>query len=123
VRVETRSGGRTQTLSVRLGPAPETPPRDRTTLRDGRLRGATVSSINPAVIEERGLPLTSVGVLVEAATGRAQAVGLRAGDLVLSANRRAIETVADLRRLALSRGRLALEILRGEQRGVLVVGG
>ena len=107
--------------SVRLIAAPELPDRDARDLgpRDG-LPGLSVVTVNPAVIEELGLPVSTSGVLVTRVRGAASQVGLRRGDVVLGVNgtevNRSRDLVTALRR---ARGGTELEVLRKGKRGTI----
>ncbi len=85
--------------------APETPPRDPLTITSDRnvFDGLALSRINPAVIEEMGLPAAAKGVVVTATHGSAGQTGLKPGDVILGINGRAIHTPADVRRAGLDR--------------------
>ena len=115
--------GREKRASVRLAPAPEQPPRDLTTLRaPGILRGLTVMNVNPAVVEEFGLPLSAEGVLVAGVEGPARRTGLRPGDLILAVNGREVPTVRALEKALRRGGPLTLEVEREGLRGRIRLG-
>jgi Do/DeqQ family serine protease len=92
-------GGKRQTLTVKLVPAPETRPRDTVALA-GRtpLTGLTVMNLSPAVSEELSLDVGTDGVVVaeieEGST--AQRVGFQKGDIVQMLNGDRIATTRDL---------------------------
>ncbi|MEM6905567.1 MAG: trypsin-like peptidase domain-containing protein, partial [Pseudomonadota bacterium] len=112
--------GRAEEAEILLAPAPDEPPREITLLRAGLLAGVTVANINPAVIEELGLPLTARGVLVANLAGPARRSGLRRGDIVLAVEGAPVSRVSDL--IDLGGAPLVLEIQRGEQRGTIRLG-
>ncbi len=115
---------RQRRATVVLAPAPEDPPRDVTTLHEPRmLRGLTVMNVNPAVIEEFGLPLSTKGVMVAGVEGPALRTGLRPGDLILAVNGRDVTTVRGFRRAVVRGGPLELEVERQGLRGVVRLGG
>ena len=116
-----RNGAERQ-ATIRLAQAPDQPPRDALTIEGGRLRGLSVSNINPAVIDEFGLDLDAEGVLVLRARDRARRVGLRPGDILRAVNDRAVTRTRDLPSLV-SGGSMVLEVQRGTQRGTIRVGG
>jgi Do/DeqQ family serine protease len=123
-RVRYLREGREHEAAVRLGPAPEEPPRDQTVLREPPwLRGLTVLNVNPAVIEEAGLPLSAGGVLVAGVAGPAAGTGLRPGDLILGVNGEAIASVAELKRALRGAGQLVLHVERDGERGSIRLGG
>lgn len=75
--------GATSEIAVTLTAAPETPPRDRrVTGRAAALPGLALVTINPAVIDEYGLPLAASGVLIEKPGPYGGRAGLRAGDIL-----------------------------------------
>jgi Do/DeqQ family serine protease len=93
-------------VEVRLGPAPDVPPRDTLTVtEDVILRGATLARINPAVIAELHLPLDAAGVVVLDARDFAREVGLQTGDILLGINGVEVATPADALALARDPGR------------------
>ena len=111
--------GEPHSVSVRLAAAAEQPPRDRRTFgpEDG-LPGLTVVNVNPAVIDEIGLPVTSRGVLVVGALGPAQRLGLRPRDFIRKVGDDAVSDVAGLAgRLRAAHGQVTLEVERDGQRG------
>jgi Do/DeqQ family serine protease len=107
--------------SVRLAAAAERPPRDLRTLgpEDG-LPGLTVMNVNPAVIDEVGLPVTSRGVLVVGARGAAERLGLRSRDFVRKVGDGSVADVAALAELLrAARGLVVLEVERDGRLGQL----
>jgi len=113
-----------RTAEVTLAAAPESPPRDRTTLQAPRdLRGLTVMNVNPAVIEELDLPQASAGVLVAGVDGPARRSGFRPGDIILSVDGAAVGTVEVLGRILPRMGRAVIGVERDGRRGRLDVGG
>ncbi|MGB1027853.1 MAG: trypsin-like peptidase domain-containing protein, partial [Rhodospirillaceae bacterium] len=92
-------GGGLKTLTVRLGPPPEDPPRQTTTLSGPNpLAGATVANLNPALGEEIGLQKLINGVIVldVPQASIAARAGLEQGDLVRGLNGVDIHSVDDL---------------------------
>jgi len=113
-----------RTAAVALAAAPERPARDRTTLRRPRgARGLTVVNVNPAVIDQYGLPLSSTGVLIEAVDGPAARSGLRPGDLVFAVDGHRINGVPALKSALQRSDRPVLDVQRGGERGRLQIGG
>ena len=111
--------GEPVTLSFRLIPPPEIPPRNQTVL-EGRhpLAGAQIVNISPAVAEEHGLDEGLQGVLVTGVSrgSWASRIGLRNGDIVLGVNGEKAGTVAEVRRLTSAPQEVwRLEILRGQR--------
>jgi Do/DeqQ family serine protease len=97
--------------------APETPPRDTTTItKDSPLEGLTVSRINPAIIAAIGLPTMAEGIVVEKVDGVAAQIGFRPGDILVSVNGVAIATPADAEEAAKGQNRVwDITIERGGQ--------
>ncbi|GAA0772021.1 Do family serine endopeptidase [Roseibium denhamense] len=88
-------GGRQQTISINLQPAPETVPRDTRELTDySPFEGSTVMNLSPAVSEEIGLEGVFEGVVISdvARGSTADRVGLRERDVIRAINDRAVET-------------------------------
>jgi Do/DeqQ family serine protease len=107
----------TSTVDVALIAPPDSPPRDPVTIRDPvALRGLTVVRINPAVSAELGLTTDTSGVVVTDAQDMAAQVGLRAGDVVLAINGRAITGPRDVRVASGEQTRRwAIDVNRGGQ--------
>ncbi|MBL3570326.1 serine protease [Rhodovulum sulfidophilum] len=112
---------RPRTARVDLIAPPETPPRDPLTVRgQGVLAGLSVVNLNPAVLQENGLPSGLAGVLVTDPGSVGGRVGLAPGDILLQINDRPIATTADVARAAREGGRSwYVEYLRGGRRSVL----
>jgi S1-C subfamily serine protease len=112
-------GGRTLQLPVKLGPAPETRPREPVTIRNrSPLGGLTVVNMSPAVAEELGVETAGEGVVVsEVEEGsNAQQIGFQKGDLILQINNDRPATSKDVERLTRDRQyRWILQISRGGQ--------
>ncbi|MCQ0093687.1 trypsin-like peptidase domain-containing protein [Roseovarius sp. M141] len=112
-------GGVQRDIAVPMQRAPESPPRATlTTGARAALPGVTLSTINPAVMAEYDLPLTaSSGVLVVDPGEIGARAGLRAGDTLLSINGAEVATSTDASAaLERARGRLALDVQRGQRR-------
>ncbi len=93
-----RSGKKTQ-VSVRLVPAPETPPRDPVTIdTPSPFMGATIVNLSPATAEEYSVEGSSQGVVISQIAPDSQAAQLnfQRGDVVLSINDAKIETTRDV---------------------------
>ena len=85
--IEYRRGEKTFETRVRLIAAPETVPRQRTTLKSfSPLQGMTIGNLSPAVTEELGLPTDLTGIVVEdIAKGPTQRL-FQNGDVILAVN-------------------------------------
>ena len=111
-------GGKPGRRSATLIAPPEIPPRD-TALLTGRqpFAGATVANLSPALAEEIGFDdAAAEGVVVLAIEPRTRAdrLGLRHGDIIVSIGDRPVDTVARLKRLvAESRRSWKVSIKRG----------
>jgi len=96
-----RGGARSEVVATIAAP-PEQPPRQLTTLT-GRhpLSGAAIANLNPAFADELGLDPTQRGVVVSALRSGsvAERLGLEPGDMLVSINKRPIESVAQLQQL------------------------
>ena len=76
--------GSERTADVRMSQAPNVPQPDQRELsRSDGLPGLTIININPRVIDELDLPVSSKGVLVLQAQGPARRIGLQRGDIIL----------------------------------------
>jgi len=87
------------TLEFPVVPAPETPPRDETTLTgDHPLAGAVVANLSPALAEARDRPGAWEGVIVTDIKRGSPAHRLRfeAGDILIAVNDYQVENVAGL---------------------------
>ena len=95
-------GTRRQTLQVKLGPAPETRPRDVLKVR-GRspFVGATLVNTSPAVAEEIQVDLPAEGVAVADIdeNSNANRAGFRKGDVIVGVNGNPITSTKDLDRM------------------------
>lgn len=91
--------GQPQTAAVRLIKAPETTPRDTSTI-DGRnpLQGVTVANLSPALADELQVGVTK-GVMITELSRRSIAarLGFMPGDVIKQVNGRKITTVASLK--------------------------
>lgn len=108
-------------VEVPLIAAPDRPPREmRTTSVNAALPGLELSNINPAVIAELGLPLSSEGVAVTDPGPTGPRVGLVRGDILRAINDVAVtDTQSAVRLLEKASRWLALEVQRGTQRRVM----
>ncbi|HLQ18582.1 MAG TPA: trypsin-like peptidase domain-containing protein [Tabrizicola sp.] len=107
--------GTVSETTVNLAPAPDVPDRAVTrVVEDVILRGAVLARINPAVIAELRLPLQAQGVVVLETSDIAYDIGLKAGDMLVAINGRAILTPEDALDAAreLSR-RWQIDLIRG----------
>ncbi len=109
--------GRERTVSVRLGPPPETVPRDQRTIAGyAPLSGATVLNLSPAVGEELKLPSAKTGVVVAAVTpgSPAASIGFAPGDVVVEVNGERVDTTRTLEQMMRERpGTWRLVVDRG----------
>jgi Do/DeqQ family serine protease len=92
-----KAGSADRTVSVRLAPPPDSPPKDQHTIAgQNPLNGATVINLSPAAADELGLdPFAGTGVAVTGVGGYS-ARFLRPGDFVRQVNGQAITSVAQL---------------------------
>lgn len=99
------SQGDSKTAEVALIMAPDTPPSDPRTVRDGALAGLSVATINPAVSAEFGLPSDAQGVIITGVSGPLRRVGLRRGDVIGAINGAPVRSSAEVDALAAQGGR------------------
>jgi len=92
-------GGKTQTLTVRMDPAPEIVPRDQKAL-SGRwpLSGATIANMSPALAEELAIESSGEGVVVTAIKPGSPAddIGLQKGDYLVSIDKNDVKSTRDV---------------------------
>ena len=112
-----RNGERGE-ATVRLIAAPDVPPRGQlTTGRNAAIPGMVLSTVNPAVIGEYGLPLSAQGVVVDDPGQIGLRAGLRAGDILRGINDVTVETATEAEAaLEEARRHLFLDVQRGTQR-------
>ncbi|MHB8884472.1 MAG: DegQ family serine endoprotease [Methylovirgula sp.] len=122
-----RRAGKPLTLSVKLAPAPEIPPRDPITIvGSSPFAGATVVNLSPAVSEELSIQTSRDGVVITkiAQDSQAAAVNLKQGDVVISVNGTKIATTHDLQKATLGQHYYwKITIARGRQVITTVLGG
>ena len=105
-------------LSVDLISAPDIPQREITEFDAGSFfPGLIVSSINPAVEAELNLPWGIKGLAVLESGPVAASIGIRRGDILLSANDQDLEKAKDIDAILSSGGRRGMVLIqRGAQR-------
>ncbi|MCA0922713.1 trypsin-like peptidase domain-containing protein [Pseudooceanicola nanhaiensis] len=110
--------GKPQNVTVDLIDAPEEPARNSVTLPERSvIPGLVLERINPAVMAELGLPLSSSGVVVADPGPMGPRAGLKAGDVLQSVNGASIATTEEAQSALADPGRwLELVLLRGGQR-------
>lgn len=120
-------GSKRQTIQVKLGPAPETRPRDVLKVRSRTpFAGATLVNTSPAVSEELQADLPDEGVAVTAVEegSLANRAGFRKGDVILAINGMPVPSTKDLERLTQrSLGLWEVSINRGGEVLTSVFGG
>ena len=121
VRLDFLRSGRQRSAEIPLAAPPETPARDEQLLESrALLPRLRVMNINPAVIEERDLPISASGVFVISADGPARRIGMRPRDIVLAVNEQETESVAAfVAALRDARGTVTLSINRAGRVGKL----
>jgi len=93
------SGRERKVVNLRLIEAPESVPRRDTRIdAEAVLGGALIANLSPAVAQQIGVSASRQGVIVldVARRTRAQANGVRKGDLVLAINGKEVSTVAEV---------------------------
>lgn len=111
--------GKRVLVPVKLGPAPETRPREPVSIKSrSPLAGLTVMNLSPAVAEELAIDSATEGVVVSDVEqgSNAQQVGFQKGDVLLQINNDRPATSKDVERLTRERQfRWLLQISRGGQ--------
>ncbi len=119
VKVDIWRNGAPVVLSMKLLPAPETPPRNLTRLKGHQpLTGITIANLSPAYAEELGLGPGLVGVIITEMPSQSPAarLGLRPGDILLSIGQDKVKLVDDAVRLTgVERDVWDFRIRRGDQ--------
>lgn len=110
--------GQAEEIAVTLAGAPDQPPRATlTTDERSAIPGMVLSTVNPAVIAEHGLPLTAEGAIVEDPGRIGARAGLRRGDILRDINDVAVPDSATAEALLAEGGRfLNLGVQRGTRR-------
>jgi Do/DeqQ family serine protease len=109
--------GRARSVTLRLAPPPETPPRAPLTLgRDTALPGLALARVNPAVIAEMGLPLGARGVVVTDPGRYGTRAGLEAGDVIRAVSGHEVATPPEVRRALATGGWHEIVVERGARR-------
>lgn len=120
-------GAKTETLKVRLAPAPETPARDLVKLPQRTpFGGATAANLSPALAEELAMDVAVSGVVIQdiGEGTTAGQVGLKKGDIILAVNGEKIGTSRELDTALSRRARYwEITIKRGEEVFTATLGG
>ena len=121
VVIEGMVEGEMSQSEVTLVKAPDVPPRAPLTTSEATvLPGMALSTINPAVQAEFGLPMGIEGVIIEDPGPLGARLGVRPGDILRAVNDMRVSTGAEAEEaLARASRRLNLDILRGGRRVVL----
>ncbi|MEM1384228.1 MAG: Do family serine endopeptidase [Pseudomonadota bacterium] len=114
--------GQSLRSAIALAPAPNDPARDGIVVENGVLGGLELVTVNPAVIEEAGLPLSAEGILVVSVRGAARRTGVRRGDVIVAVADRPVRTTGDFRENLPRRAAYDLEVVRGGRSGLIRIG-
>ena len=111
-----RDGVSTQ-VSVALIAAPEEPAREALVLDDrSLLPGLALARINPAVLQELGLPLEVEGVAIMDNGPFGMRIGLQRGDVILAVNGNEVQSPLDVRERLIGTRQVSMIVQRGVQR-------
>ena len=111
-----RDGISTQ-VSVALIAAPEEPAREALVLDDrSLLPGLALARINPAVLQELGLPLEVEGVAIMDNGPFGMRIGLQRGDVILAVNGNEVQSPLDVRERLIGTRQVSMIVQRGVQR-------
>ena len=116
--VDYRRGNQNLVTRIKLIAAPESTPRDQSTLSGNTpFTGMTVVNLSPAVADELGLAADALGVVISDA-GDAQSGGFfQKGDIISNINGVAVDSVATLRKaMQTPQSRWQIEIDRNGQK-------
>jgi Do/DeqQ family serine protease len=120
-------GGKNMTLTMKLAPAVETPPRDPVKISgQSPFSGATVVNLSPAVIEELSIEGATSGAVISQIEENSQAAALnfQKGDVIIAVNDTKIATGRDLEKAVGGRHYFwKITIGRGGQVLTTVIGG
>ena len=108
------SGNDRKVVTLRLHEAPETVPRHETLLDpETVLGGATVANLSPAVAQEAGISSRDTGVVVLSVRPgtRAEANGVRKGDIVLAINGVEVGSVREVERITARESRRGWQVV------------
>jgi len=104
-------------LSVALIAAPEEPAREALVLDDrSLLPGLALARINPAVLQELGLPLEVEGVAITDNGPFGMRIGLQRGDVILVVNGSEVQSPSDVREHLTRAHQVSMIVQRGVQR-------
>ena len=104
-------------LSVALIAAPEQPAREALVLDDrSLLPGLALARINPAVLQELGLPLEVEGVAITDNGPFGMRIGLQRGDVILVVNGSEVQSPSDVREHLTRAHQVSMIVQRGVQR-------
>ncbi|WP_102226346.1 trypsin-like peptidase domain-containing protein [Acidimangrovimonas sediminis] len=97
--------GTRRSASLALKAPPEVPQREAMTITSAGnvFAGLSLSRINPAVIEEMGLPENAHGVVVTRLAGYALHTGMKVGDVILAINGQDIQRPAEVAQAGFAR--------------------
>lgn len=125
VVLDVQSRDRVTAVKLRLSGPPEVPARAPVVVKGaGRLTGLHAETVNPAVIAEARLPLSTSGVFIRKLDGPSRGSGLKPGDVIHAANGRATpDTRSLLEALRAAQGEILLDVERGGRRGTITVRG
>ena len=98
--IDYRRGSQNLVARIKLIAAPETVPRDETSLPEGTpFEGVSVANLSPAVAEELGMAADALGVVITKVGDGPATQFFQKGDNIAIVNGVAINSVADLRKL------------------------
>jgi serine protease Do len=119
VDIDVWRGGKTETLSARLGNAGDktaSADSDKSGASQGKL-GLALRPLQPGERREAGV---SGGLLVEDAGGPAAEAGIRAGDIVLAVNGKPVSDVDQVRRVVAQKGKVVALLIERDGNQIFV---
>jgi len=118
--IERFRNGQRREITLMMIAAPDIPPRETRSLdQRSALPGLRISTVNPAVIGEYGLPLGVKGAVIDEPGQYGARVGLRTGDVILEINEAPVNSSGDVEQVLRQRaGLVSMTVQRGTERFV-----
>ena len=119
VKIEVWRDGKTHSLDVEVGTR-EAPKTVAQADGDGEAKGKLGVSVRPLSPEEKAAGASDRGVVVEQVGGAAAKAGVRAGDVIVSVNRKAVNSPSDLKAAIDKAGKTVALLIRRDDAQIFV---